>query len=68
MSERAIVTGFSSSLSRPEPGEYAPYYDRYISLITGSDILGTLDTQRRQMMMLLFGTQRERRKFSLRAR
>ena len=55
MSEPAIVTGFSSFLSRPEPGEYAPYYDRYISLIPGSDILGTLDTQRRQMMLLLSG-------------
>ena len=42
-------------IARPEPGEYAPYYDRYISLIPGSDILGTLDAQRRQMMLLLSG-------------
>ena len=42
-------------IARPEPGEYAPYYDRYISLIAGSDILGTLDAQRRQMMLLLSG-------------
>ena len=40
---------------RPEPGEYAPYYDRYISLIPGSDILTTLETQRRQMLLLLSG-------------
>ena len=40
-------------ISRPQPGEYAPYYDRYISLVAGDDILGTLDQQRRQMVLLL---------------
>jgi hypothetical protein len=38
---------------RPEPREYAPYYDRYISLVRGSDILATLESQRRQMLLLL---------------
>jgi hypothetical protein len=42
-------------ISRPEPGEYAPYYDRYVSLVEASDILGTLDSQRRQMLLLLSG-------------
>ena len=42
-------------ISRPEPGEYAPYYDRYISLVPGSDILTTLESQRRQMLLLLSG-------------
>ena len=51
MSEPAVV----SAVARPEPGEYAPFYDRYISLVPGADILGTLDTQRRQMLMLLSG-------------
>src|SRR5215831_3671886 len=51
MSEPAVV----SAVARPEPGEYAPYYDRYISLISGTDILGTLDAQRRQMLILLCG-------------
>jgi hypothetical protein len=46
-----VVTSFS----RPQAGEYAPYYERYISLIQGSDILGTLDEQRRQMLLLLSG-------------
>ena len=55
MLEPAVVTSSTSPISRPEPGEYAPYYDRYISLIAGSDILGTLDEQRRQMMLLLCG-------------
>lgn len=54
MSEPAVVTP-SHSIPRPEPGEYAPYYDRYISLIPGTDILGTLDAQRRQMLILLSG-------------
>jgi len=43
------------SISRPEPGEYAPYYDRYISLVSGSDILTTLESQRRQTLLLLSG-------------
>jgi len=55
MSEPAVITPAASTVARPEPGEYAPYYDRYISLIPGSDILGTLESQRRQMMLLLSG-------------
>jgi hypothetical protein len=55
MSEPAVVTPAALSIDRPEPGEYAPYYERYISLVTGSDILGTLDGQRRQMLLLLSG-------------
>ena len=39
MSEPAVVC----AVARPEPGEYAPYYDRYISLVPGTDILGTLE-------------------------
>ena len=54
MSEPAVVTP-SFSIARPESGEYAPYYERYISLIAGSDILGTLDAQRRQTLILLSG-------------
>ena len=42
-------------IPRPEPGEYAPYYDRYISLVPGSDILTTLESQRRQTLLLLSG-------------
>jgi DinB family protein len=42
-------------VARPQPGEYAPYCDRYISLIQGNDILATLENGRRQMMLLLSG-------------
>jgi DinB superfamily len=55
MLEPAVVSPATFAIARPEPGEYAPYYDRYISLIPGTDILGTLDTQRRQTMLLLSG-------------
>lgn len=38
---------------RPKPGEYAPYYDRYISLIPGNDALATLATQLPKTVALL---------------
>lgn len=55
MSEPAVAAPSALSITHPEPGEYAPYYGRYISLVTGSDILATLDAQRRQTMLLLSG-------------
>src|SRR5579871_3609969 len=55
MSEPAVVTPPAFAVARPQPGEYAPYYERYISLVNTTDILGTLDAQRRQMMLLLSG-------------
>ena len=41
------------TLERPKPGEYTPYYDRYISLIPGSDIVATLTTQLPKTVALL---------------
>jgi hypothetical protein len=43
------------TLHRPEPQEYAPYYDRYISLVAGDDLIATLEQQRRDTMLLLSG-------------
>src|SRR5580698_3307947 len=58
MSEPAAVAlGFT--VSRPQPGEYAPYYDRYIATVKGDDILTTLDQQRRETMLLLSGRDEE---------
>lgn len=54
MSEPAVVMP-ALMIARPEPGEYNPYYERYIALVTGEDILSTLEAQRRQMMLLLSG-------------
>jgi uncharacterized damage-inducible protein DinB len=53
MSESAVVTSPTLAIARPQPGEYAPYYERYISLVQGENILDTLDQQRRQTMLLL---------------
>ena len=58
MPEPAVVTP-AFTIARPEPGEYNPYYDRYISLVPGTDILGTLDTQRRHTLLLLSGRDEE---------
>lgn len=55
MLEPAVVNAPAFTISRPQPGEYAPYYERYISLVKGEDILETLDQQRRETMLLLSG-------------
>ena len=46
-------------VARPEAGEYAPYYEKYIALVPGNDILGALETQRLQMIQL-FAARSER--------
>ena len=58
MSEAALVTP-ALAIARPKPGEYAPYYERYIALVQGEDILNILDQQRRQTMLLLSGRDEE---------
>ena len=55
MSDPAVISPSAFTIARPEPGEFAPYYERYISLVAGTDILGTLDAQRRQTLLLLSG-------------
>lgn len=40
-------------VARPQSEEYAPYYEKYVSLITSDDIIGVLETQRVQMGQLL---------------
>ncbi len=39
--------------ARPEPGEYASYYETYISKVKGNNILDILEAQRLQMAQLL---------------
>jgi len=41
-----------AATARPEPGEYAPFYETYISKVKGSDILSILEAQRLQMAQL----------------
>lgn len=45
----------TASIGRPQSSEYAPYYDRYISLVRGDNILEILDEQRRQFLLLVSG-------------
>ncbi len=52
-----------TSPGRPRAGEYVPYFERYISLVPGNDILGTLDEQRRQTLLLLSGRTEEEGNF-----
>ena len=47
------MTASPITLERPKPGEYKPYFDRYISLIPGNDIIGTLEKQLPKTVALL---------------
>jgi hypothetical protein len=42
-------------LGRPAASEYAPYYDRYISLVPGEDIVAVLEQQLSPTLALFFG-------------
>ncbi|MGA8764572.1 MAG: DinB family protein [Candidatus Sulfotelmatobacter sp.] len=55
MFDQAVASPATFVIARPLAGEYAPYYERYISLVGGTDILTTLEEQRRAMMLLLSG-------------
>ncbi len=52
-------TATTSTSLRPQPNEYAPYYDRYISLVKSHDIVNELEEQRRQTLLLLSGRSEE---------
>jgi DinB superfamily len=45
----------STASFRPQAGENAPYYDRYISLVSGNDVLAAFEDQRRQTLLFLSG-------------
>src|ERR1043166_5040283 len=46
----------STKLSgRPEAGEYLPYYEKYISLVAGGDIVARLEGQLSETLALLRG-------------
>lgn len=42
-----------TAIGRPEPGEYNPYYDRYISLVKSDDIIAELEKQAPETIALL---------------
>jgi hypothetical protein len=43
------------TMARPEPGEFAPYYEKYIALVPGKDAVSALESQRVQTMQLFAG-------------
>ncbi|MFY9559380.1 MAG: DinB family protein [Terriglobales bacterium] len=47
------MSTLTTSFGRPEPGEYAPYYDRYISLVGPEDIVTVLEKQAPETVALL---------------
>ena len=42
-----------AAIQRPQPSEYDPYYERYISLVKGEDMAATLQKQAQQTRDLL---------------
>jgi hypothetical protein len=54
MTPTATISTLATSL-RPQPGEYAPYYEKYLTLVQSNDILAALEDQRRQTLLLLSG-------------
>ena len=44
---------------RPQASEYDSYWERYISLVSGEDILPVLEQQRRDTLLLLSGRSEE---------
>jgi len=40
-------------MSRPEKSEYHPYYENYVSLVTGEDVVSVLANQPRELKSLL---------------
>ena len=48
---------------RPEASEYAPYYERYVSLVPDGDVTGTLARQGEEVLALLGGVTEERAGF-----
>src|SRR5919206_2554174 len=45
---------------RPGPGEYAPYYERYVSRVAEGDVVATLRRQIEETLALLGGVSEER--------
>ena len=48
-----MMTSTPLAIAAPEPSEYAPYYDRYISLVEGADIVRALEQQGAEMVAML---------------
>jgi len=57
------ATGLASNtpeMARPDSSEHAPYYGKYIALVPGNNIVGTLDSQGRETAEFLAGVGEQR--------
>src|SRR2546425_3730430 len=45
----------TAAIPRPEPSEYVPYYETYLSKVPKGDLLTLLEDQRRETQHLLSG-------------
>jgi len=48
--EKLFFAKMFSIMSRPEKGEYAEYYDRYVSLVEETDIVAVLENQHAELI------------------
>jgi hypothetical protein len=51
-------------MHKPDPSEYAPYYERYISLVTDDDVKNTLAAQPAQLRKIFGEIGEERGSFA----
>jgi uncharacterized damage-inducible protein DinB len=49
--------------TRPEPTEYAPYYEKYVSLVPETEILGVLDRQIAELKSLISAVPADREQY-----
>lgn len=49
----------AASATRPDANEYAPYYEKYVSLISESDIISVLESQLEETLSLIGGLSEE---------
>jgi hypothetical protein len=57
------MSTLTASIHRPDPSEYDPYYDRYISLVQTDDMAATLQKQAQETRDLLSKVGAERADF-----
>jgi hypothetical protein len=53
----------TSVIAKPKPDEYAPYYEKYVSLVTADDIMSALDRQGPETAALLAARKEAERDF-----
>lgn len=51
--DTGLMQPTARTIAAPDPSEYAPYFDRYIRLVGGSDVVAALEDQPRETLALL---------------